>query len=233
MPRVFWFLFAAMLAAWLSMNLGTVPKIEELSGGLRLLDMRFTGYSVDEARSFVAAIGDEGAALYLGAQHRLDTVFPPLLGAVLFLFYRWLFPGFPGLIIGMVSLTYVAADILENLAVVAMLRAGADGLTPEMAATASQCLGLQATGARNHDPNGNKASHALTIKPDRSDQAPHHQYLTHAPAGHAMRASRPLLEKGVARTACRTKRYRYQWFGRFQTSMFGVMATPPGLEPGT
>ena len=138
MPRIFWFILAAMLAAWLTMNLWSVPRIEEMAGGLRLLDMRFTGYSHAEAQDFVAAIGDQGAALYLGAQFWLDMIFPPLLGAVLFLAYRWLFPGLPGLIIGTVSLTYVVVDLLENLAVAAMLRAGADGVTPQMAATADQ-----------------------------------------------------------------------------------------------
>ncbi len=138
MPRIFWIILAAMLAAWLGMNLWTAPRIEELSGGLRLFDMRLTGYSHAEVKDFVAAIGDEGAALYLGWQLWLDTIFPPLLGAVLFLCYRWLFPGLPGLIIGAVSLVYVAADLLENMAVAAMLRAGADGLTPEMTATASR-----------------------------------------------------------------------------------------------
>jgi len=138
MPRIFWVILAAMLAAWLGMNLWTAPRIEELSGGLRLLDMRLTGYSRAEAQDFIAAIGDEGVSLYLGAQLWLDMIFPPLLGAVLFLCYRRLFPGLPGLIIGTVSLTYVVADYLENMALAAMLRAGADGLTPEMAATANQ-----------------------------------------------------------------------------------------------
>lgn len=136
MPRIFWPVLAATLAAWLCMNLWSLPGIEEMADGLRLLDMRFTGYSFDDVQAFVAAIGDEGAALYLGPQMWLDMVFPPLLGAVLFMTYRWLFPGLPGLIIGAVSLTYVAADILENLAITALLRAGADGVTQEMAATA-------------------------------------------------------------------------------------------------
>ncbi len=138
MPRIFWFILAAMLVAWLGMNFWSAPGIEELSGGLRLLDMRFKGYSFDEAKDFVAAIGDEGTALYLGAQLWLDMIFPPLLGAVLFLIYRWLFPGLPGLIIGTLSLTSVVVDYLENAALVAMLRAGPDRLTPEVAATASQ-----------------------------------------------------------------------------------------------
>lgn len=42
MPRTFWIILAATLAAWLSMNLWTVPRIEETAGGLRLLDMRFS-----------------------------------------------------------------------------------------------------------------------------------------------------------------------------------------------
>ena len=138
MPRIFWPVLAATLAAWLSMNFWTVPRIEETAGGLRLLDMRFTGYSYSDVRDFVAAIGEEGTSLYLGAQYWLDMLFPPLLGVVIFLFFRWLFPGLPGLTIGTISLSYVAADILENLAIAAMLRAGAGGLTPQMAAKASQ-----------------------------------------------------------------------------------------------
>lgn len=143
MPRIFWPVFAATLAAWLSMNLWTVPRIEGTAGGLRLLDMRFTGYSYADVQDFVAAIGDEGTALYLGAQYWLDMLFPPLLGAVIFLFFRWLFPGLPGLIIGTISLSYVAVDILENLAVAAILRAGAGGLTPQMAAMANQWTTLK------------------------------------------------------------------------------------------
>jgi len=136
MPQIFWPILAATLATWLGMNLWSLPKIEGMADGLRLLDVRFTGYSLEDVRDFVDAIGDEGAALYLGPQMWLDMVFPPLLGAVLFMTYRWLFPGLPGLIIGTVSLTYVATDILENLAITALLRAGGDGVTQEMAATA-------------------------------------------------------------------------------------------------
>ena len=138
MPRLFWFLFTPMLATWIAMNFVTVPEITRLSGGLRLLDMRLCGYSFAEAQDFVAAIGDDGAALYLRLQFRLDMIFPPLHGSVLFFCYRWLFPGRPGLLIGTLSLVYVVVDYLENFSVVTMLRAGASAITPEMAATASQ-----------------------------------------------------------------------------------------------
>ena len=136
-PRLFWVVFAAMLVPCLVMNLRTAPRIEELAGGARLLEMRLTGYSFDEARGFVTTIGDEGARLYLDVQLWLDMAFPLLLGVVLFLGYRWLFPGRPGRIIGTISLGSILVEYLENAAVAAMLRAGADGMTPQMAATAN------------------------------------------------------------------------------------------------
>lgn len=136
-PRMFWIFLAAMSVPWLVMNLWTAPRIEQLAGGSRLLEMRLTGYSFEDARGFVAAIGDEGAKLYLDVQLWLDMAFPPLLGAVLFLGYQWLFPGLPGRVIGTISLGSILVDYLENAAVAAMLRAGADGMTPQMAATAN------------------------------------------------------------------------------------------------
>ena len=143
MPRVFWFVLAAMLVVWLIMNLGTAPRIEEMAGGLRLLDMRLTGYSFDDARNFVAALGSAGIALYLNLQLWLDTLFPPLLGAILFMSFRWLYPGWPGVVIGTLSLSSIAVDYLENAAIAAMLRVGPDGMTGEMAAAASQWTTLK------------------------------------------------------------------------------------------
>lgn len=136
MSRIFWILLVATLVAWLMMNLVTVPRIEALAGDLRLLDMRFTGYSFAEAHDFIEAMGDEGAALYLGAQFWLDMIFPPLLGAVLFIVYRRLFTGWLRLIAGAGALAYVVVDVFENLTIAALLRTGADTLTPEMVAAA-------------------------------------------------------------------------------------------------
>lgn len=138
MPRAFWVLLAAMSAAWLAMNFVTVPKIEALADGQRLLDMRFTGYSFEDARSFVAAIGDEGVDLYLGAQFWLDMVFPALLGAVLIICYLCLFPGWIGLIMSGGAFIYIAVDYLENFAIATILHAGANAMTHDMASTADQ-----------------------------------------------------------------------------------------------
>ncbi len=138
MLRTFWVILVASLAVWLLMNVWTTPKIEQFSGGLRLLDMRFSGYTFSEAREFVAALGEEGVELYLGVQLWLDMIFPPLLGVVLFYAYRWLFPGWPGSAFGVLALASVLVDYMENMALYVVLRAGADAMTPEMVATAHQ-----------------------------------------------------------------------------------------------
>ncbi len=143
MPRVFWVFLAGMLAVWFLMNLGTAPRIQDMAGGLRLLDMRFTGYSYEDANDFLVALGADGTALYLDVQLWLDTLFPPLLGGVLFMSFRWLFPGKTGVIIGTLSLTSIIVDYLENAAIAAMLRVGPDATTAEMAATASQWTTLK------------------------------------------------------------------------------------------
>ncbi len=143
MPRIFWFFLVTMMTTWLYMNLWMVPRIEQLTGGLRIFDMRFTGYSYADAQIFITALGERGVALYLGTQFWLDMIFPPLLGAVLFLMYRWLFPGWAGLTIATISLSSVIVDYLENFAVAAMLRAGADNITPEMVVAANQWTTLK------------------------------------------------------------------------------------------
>ena len=45
--------------------------------------------------------------------------------------------GLPGRVIGTISLGSIAVDYLENAAIAAMLRAGADSMTPQMVATAN------------------------------------------------------------------------------------------------
>ena len=69
----------AVLGGYLAMVPWSLPAISADAGGRAPLDTSPLGYSVDEARAFVLALTDEGRALYLGAQHRLDTVFPGLL----------------------------------------------------------------------------------------------------------------------------------------------------------
>ena len=67
-------LFAATIGLYLVMLLWSLPKIAAEAGGLTPFDMRPGGYSLAEARAFLAALSPEGTAFYLGVQHRLDMV---------------------------------------------------------------------------------------------------------------------------------------------------------------
>ncbi|GAA6201921.1 hypothetical protein [Aquicoccus sp. SU-CL01552] len=132
----YWAVFAAALAVYGAMVGWTLPAISRDAAGLAPFDMRPMGYSVAEARAFLAALGAEGRALYLGPQHALDLVYPALLAVVLIgavraligpLWLRW------GL--SLLALGGVAADYLENARVGAMLRD--DGMLPGAAITAA------------------------------------------------------------------------------------------------
>lgn len=121
----YWAVFAAALAVYAAMVGWTLPAISRDAGGLSPFDMRPTGYSVAEARAFLAALGDEGRALYLGPQHWLDLVYPALLAVVLIgavkvlIAPRWLQFG-----LCLLALGGMAADYLENARVAAMLGGG-------------------------------------------------------------------------------------------------------------
>lgn len=134
----FWALFAVTTAVYLVMVLWSLPKISE-AGGAMPFDMRPFGYGFDEARTFIAALGSDGADFYLNVQHRLDAVYPALLAATLFFAIRALAPSgpIPPTILALVALPGAVFDYLENNAVSAMLSAGASGLTEEAVARAS------------------------------------------------------------------------------------------------
>ncbi|MDF1716959.1 MAG: hypothetical protein P1U75_09875 [Antarcticimicrobium sp.] len=140
----YWVVFAATLAVYGAMVGWTLPAISRDAGGLVPFDMRPMGYSVAEARAFLAALGAEGRALYLGPQHALDLVYPALLAVVLI--------GAVCALIGPVSLRWglalmalggMAADYLENARVGAMLRH--DGaITDAMITAASRATQVKA-----------------------------------------------------------------------------------------
>ncbi len=58
----------------------SIPKLEAYSGGLKILDMRPSGYDVPYVRSLFAALGEEGRNLYLTLQIPLDLLYPGLFG---------------------------------------------------------------------------------------------------------------------------------------------------------
>jgi len=139
--RAYWIVFVAALCVYGAMLLVTLPAITDAADGLVPFDMRPAGYTPDEARAFLANLSDQGRAVYLGLQHRLDLVYPGLLalvlaGAVWGLTTR-------GIIrVPLVLLTCLGmiADYTENVFVARMLRW--DGVIPDQLA-AQACLWTQ------------------------------------------------------------------------------------------
>jgi hypothetical protein len=135
----FWALFAVTGAIYYVMVFWSLPKIASAAGGAMPFDMRPGGYSFDEAKAFLGALSSDGAAFYVNVQHRLDAIYPALYAATLFFAIRALAPfrsAWPTLL-ALAAFPGAVFDYLENAAVTAMLNAGADGLTPELAERAS------------------------------------------------------------------------------------------------
>ena len=135
--KLYWLLVAAMAVLYLVMVAWSLPYLKML-GGDPAFDLRPGGYTFSEAQSFIAALGNEGRAFYLNVQHRLDLVYPALLGAVLVIALVKLAPPRIGWLLGAIAVAGSVFDYLENHAVSVMLRAGPDGLTAEMVTSASR-----------------------------------------------------------------------------------------------
>ena len=144
----FWFLAGATVVVYLFMVLLTLPYIQQQAGGLAPFDLRPWGYSFVEAKAFLAALSPEGRAYYLGPQHWLDLFFPGLIAATLYCALVVLlrpYLGANGRFVAALAILVAVFDWLENAAVATMLQAGADGITQEMAASASRWTVLKST----------------------------------------------------------------------------------------
>lgn len=138
---IFWIVFAATLGVYLVMLAWTLPAITAAAGGLAPFDLRPSGYTFDEARTFLAALTSEVTTLYRNVQQRLDIAYPALLAATLVMAILLLSPAGLGRLRWLLAATALPGmvfDYLENAAVAAMLDGGAAALTPETAAAASR-----------------------------------------------------------------------------------------------
>ena len=125
MRSAFWTCLALTAALYAVMAAWSLPWIAGQAGGLRPFDMRPTGYDLDDARAFVAALSVEGREFYAGVQHWLDLIYPPLLALTCVLGYALIFPvRWVGLLAG-VAVLGMAADWTENWMVARMLAAPA------------------------------------------------------------------------------------------------------------
>jgi len=75
---------------WAVMFFGTLAHLEFLAGGAAPFDIRPLGYTFEEARAFLAAIGSEGRAYYLNPELVLDTFYPPFYAISRALALWWL-----------------------------------------------------------------------------------------------------------------------------------------------
>lgn len=125
------FLFVLTNIIYVIMLTITIPKVISFSGGMKLLDMMPTGYSVEYVNALLSALGEKGRNAYLFNQLPVDMIYPFLFGVssclilAYFLnklgkfesrlFYFCFLPLFSGLF-----------DYLENIGIIAMLKSYPD-----------------------------------------------------------------------------------------------------------
>jgi hypothetical protein len=142
----------ASVALWAVMVFGTLAHLRALAGGLDPFDVRPFGYSADDARALLVALGEAGRRYYARVQLRLDTVYPASYALSRVLLLWWLtWPGRIGWIeipfggrLALLVLPLAAAvfDYWENTCIAAMLAKGADARLVATASVATQVKSL-------------------------------------------------------------------------------------------
>ena len=137
MRSTYWLVLGLTLAMFAVINLWSMPIIRDAAGGLAPFDLRPLGYTTKEAREFLAALLEPGLEQYLGTQRRLDQIFPALL-AVMLSWTCWrLFGVKYALIFNGLAVLGAFFDYQENIAVLDLLKLGADGIDEEVVSIAS------------------------------------------------------------------------------------------------
>ena len=75
---------------WAVMFFGPLAHLSRLAGGATPFDVRPMGYSYDQARAFLEAIGEQGRNYYVSPELVLDMFYPPLYAASRGLALWWL-----------------------------------------------------------------------------------------------------------------------------------------------
>ena len=109
------------------MVFGTLAHLHRFAGTAPF-DLRPGGYTTDQARTMLAALGDEGRSFYLTRQLVLDAAYPALLaltiaGALIWLRGRGAGPGIVALGI-ILAISAASADYVENIGIATMLVLG-------------------------------------------------------------------------------------------------------------
>jgi hypothetical protein len=134
---VFWPVFAVMAAVYGAIMLWSLPQVSALAGGLVPFDLRPTGYTPDEARALVVALGSEGRVFYRDTQLWLDAAYPALMAVVLSLALTRLAPGNLGRVLAVIVVIGAGCDYRENAAIARMLTFEAGDIPDALARAAS------------------------------------------------------------------------------------------------
>lgn len=137
LARITWGFAGATLAVYLIMVLWSLPLIAAEAGGRLPFDLRPFGYGLEEARAFLSALSETGRSQYLGAQHMLDRLFPPLLAVTQVLSFWQTFRPRPALGLAALALAAGWVDLRENLAVAELLARGPGGIDAEITGRAA------------------------------------------------------------------------------------------------
>jgi hypothetical protein len=129
------FIVASLLVVsgllWAMIFFGPLAHLSRLAGGLKPFDIRPMGYSYDEARAFLDAIGEQGRAYYLNPELVIDTIYPPLYAISRGLALWWL--TIPGRVrnrplplsvryaLIAVPITMASLDVIENGCIATMI----------------------------------------------------------------------------------------------------------------
>lgn len=120
-------------------------------------DAWITGYDAPRVAAWLAAMGEEGRALYLGPVNWMDTLFPPLLGLLLASVIWRLGRGW----LAVVPFLYTATDLWENSVLRGIVRSNdpalaehASSLTQGKYALLALALALLWMVWRDHRRNG-------------------------------------------------------------------------------
>ncbi|HQF30060.1 MAG TPA: hypothetical protein PLJ34_01325 [Hyphomicrobiales bacterium] len=140
---------------WAVMYFGTLPYIRADAGGLEPLELRLGGYTADEARAFLVALGAEGRAFYRGVQLVVDAIFPLIYASTLSLIAFLLTIGrltcrrIPARLCqwGPVVIAFAAMllDYRENFLVIEMLDMAPEAVGDDLAGMASLMTQLKAS----------------------------------------------------------------------------------------
>ena len=104
----------------LVMNFALIPRIEAGNPPMRCFDMCTTGYTVEDARAFVAWLSPEALDLYLHVQLPLDFFYPVCY--TVFFGLLWVVMHGKANVVLAVPVALAVADYTENSLVITMLR---------------------------------------------------------------------------------------------------------------